>query len=182
MGDFNFIRSVEDRNLPGGNMNDILFFNEVISNVGLVELPIKGWAFTWSNMQENPLVQQLVWFFTSTSWTISYPHTMVTALSRYIWDHAPCMVSIETSVPKYTIFRFENYWIEMPNFHQVVCQYRNLPMDVTNPAVALSRELKNLRGLKRWSKRLSNLNTLITDCNLIMAQLEYLEELRPLFI
>lgn len=42
MGDFNFIRSVEDRNLPGGNMNDILFFNEVISNVGLVELPIKG--------------------------------------------------------------------------------------------------------------------------------------------
>jgi hypothetical protein len=28
-----------------------------------VELPLKGRAYTWSNMQENPLLEQLDWFF-----------------------------------------------------------------------------------------------------------------------
>jgi exonuclease III len=50
MGDFNFVRSVQNRNLPRGDMNDIFIFNEIISNVGLVEIPLKGRSFTWSNM------------------------------------------------------------------------------------------------------------------------------------
>ena len=37
VGDFNFIRSPEDRNNPGGDINDMLLFNEAISNLGLIE-------------------------------------------------------------------------------------------------------------------------------------------------
>ena len=50
LGDFNFIRSVENRNKDGVDMNDIFIFNEIISYLGLMELPLKGRAFTWSNM------------------------------------------------------------------------------------------------------------------------------------
>ena len=50
MGDFNFYRSLENRNRDGGNINDIFIFNEVISNVGLQEIPLKGRKYTWSNM------------------------------------------------------------------------------------------------------------------------------------
>jgi hypothetical protein len=32
VGDFNFYRTLTDRNKSGGNMNDIMIFNEVISN------------------------------------------------------------------------------------------------------------------------------------------------------
>jgi hypothetical protein len=42
MGDFNFIRSPNDRNKPGGDVNDMLLFNDAISNLELVELPLKG--------------------------------------------------------------------------------------------------------------------------------------------
>lgn len=42
MGDFNFIRSLENRNLPGGNIDDIVKFNEIISGLALLEIPIKG--------------------------------------------------------------------------------------------------------------------------------------------
>jgi exonuclease III len=35
LGDFNFYRSLQDRNREGGNMNGIMTFNEIISNVGL---------------------------------------------------------------------------------------------------------------------------------------------------
>jgi exonuclease III len=51
MGDFNFIRQPSDRNKLGGNVNDMLIFNEAISYLGIIELPMKGRKFTWSNMQ-----------------------------------------------------------------------------------------------------------------------------------
>jgi hypothetical protein len=60
---FNFYRFVENRNREGANMADIATFNEIISYLGLIELPIKGRSFTWSNMQADPLLVQLDWFF-----------------------------------------------------------------------------------------------------------------------
>jgi hypothetical protein len=63
LGDFNFIRSPENRNKPGGNIDDMLIFNDVIRTQNLTELSIKGRKYTWSNMQEDPLLEQLDWFF-----------------------------------------------------------------------------------------------------------------------
>jgi hypothetical protein len=57
MGDINFYRASSNRNLPGGNTNDMLLFNDLIHHLGLTELPIKGRSFTWSNMQDLPLLQ-----------------------------------------------------------------------------------------------------------------------------
>ena len=63
MGDFNFMRAPSDRNRPGGDVNEMLMFNEAISNQGLLELPLHGRKFSWSNMQQNPLLVKLDWFF-----------------------------------------------------------------------------------------------------------------------
>ena len=59
LGDFNLIRSPDNRNLPGADVNDMFIFNEIIGHLGLLELPIKGRSFTWSNMQDSPLLEQL---------------------------------------------------------------------------------------------------------------------------
>ena len=92
-------------------MNDIFIFNEIISYLGLVELPLKGRSFTWSNMQGQPSLEQLDWFFTSCEWTLKYPNTMVHPLAKPTSDHVPCVVSISTSIPKAQVFRFENHWV-----------------------------------------------------------------------
>lgn len=54
LGDFNFYRSAQNRNKPGGNFNDTMVFNNIISHLGLIELPINGRSYTWSNMQDSP--------------------------------------------------------------------------------------------------------------------------------
>ena len=77
VGDFNYIRSPNNRNKPGGNINDMITFNDFIRTQGLIELPLKGRSYTWSNMQEDPLLEQLDWFFTSNNWTTSYLNTTV---------------------------------------------------------------------------------------------------------
>lgn len=144
MGDFNFVRSVENRIIPGGDMNDIIIFNEIISKLGLIEIPLNGMAYTWSKMQDQPLLQQLDWVFTSPAWTLIFPHTSVTALSKYISDRTPCLMSIETSVPKAKIFRFENFWVDIPGFMDIVQDSWNLPVKGNNQAIVLNGKLKIL--------------------------------------
>jgi hypothetical protein len=56
VGDFNLIRSPENRNKPGGDVTDMLLFNEVISAQSWVEIPLHGRKYTWSNKQTSPLL------------------------------------------------------------------------------------------------------------------------------
>jgi hypothetical protein len=94
----------------------MLKFNEAISNLDLVEIPLHGLTFTWSNRQQEPLLQRLDWFFISQEWSIVYPDTCAKTLSRDISDHVPCLVSFKSKIPKLKIFRFENFWMEFDGF------------------------------------------------------------------
>jgi exonuclease III len=42
VGDFNLIRKPSDQNRPGGNVQEMFRFNEVISHLRLEELPLQG--------------------------------------------------------------------------------------------------------------------------------------------
>jgi endonuclease/exonuclease/phosphatase family metal-dependent hydrolase len=120
LGDFNFIRSSKNRNKPGGDVNDMFIFNDIIGHLGLVELPIKGRMYTWSNMHQQPLLEQLDWFFTTPTWTTHFPYTLVLPMANFSSDHVPCVVTIDTVIPKTRIFRFESYWVDHPTFLQCV--------------------------------------------------------------
>jgi endonuclease/exonuclease/phosphatase family metal-dependent hydrolase len=116
VGDFNLYRNPLDRNKPGADIADMLMFNEAISSLGLIELPLKGQRFTWTNKQHPPLLERLEWFFTSSNWTLSYPNTNVTTLVMETSDHVPCLINISTDIPKGCIFRFENFWLQHEDF------------------------------------------------------------------
>jgi hypothetical protein len=160
-----------------------LFFNELISHLGLLELPLKGRSYIWSNMQQNPLLVQLDWFFSTPNWTTFYPNTVVLPLAKPTSDHVPCVVSIDTVIPQANIFRFENYWVEQKGFLDCVSTAWNLDCWGKNAAALLSKKLKLLRGaLKVWKVGLSQLKNSIVRCNIVIAFLDNLEEERPLFL
>ena len=139
LGDFNYIRSPENRNKPGGDIHDMFTFNDFIREQNLTELPIKGRKYTWSNMQQNPLLEQLDWFFTSLNWTATFPNTTMTPLGKPVSDHVPCSVAIQTSIPRSKIFRFGTYWIAHPGFMDVVSLAWNKPIKYNKNANAASR-------------------------------------------
>jgi hypothetical protein len=63
--DFNLTRRPENRNIARRDLNLMLKFNEAISQLDLMEIPLHGLSFTWSNRQREPLLQRLDWFFIS---------------------------------------------------------------------------------------------------------------------
>jgi endonuclease/exonuclease/phosphatase family metal-dependent hydrolase len=143
VGDFNLCRSPDDRNRPGGDISDMLLFNEAINYLGLVDLPPKGRHFTWTNKQHSPLLECLDWFFTSTSWTLVYPNTFVTPLVMETSDHVPCLIIVSTSIPKQYLFHFENYWLHHNDFYNVVQQARIGPYLSNDAAKNLTAKFKS---------------------------------------
>ena len=61
--DFNLFRRPEDRNRDGADVNEMFLFNEAISKLSLIELPLHGRQYTWINKQSPPLLERLDWFF-----------------------------------------------------------------------------------------------------------------------
>lgn len=172
---------MEDTNKAGVDMNDIFIFNDIISSLGLLEIPLKGRRYTWSNMQQNPLLERLDWVFTSASWTLNFPNTSVLPMTRNISDHVPYVVKIDTKIPRSPIFRFENYWVEVEGFFDIVNSAWALDPDFEDPAKCISFKLKMLRKrLLSWSKNLSKLNVLLANCNRAVDFLDLVEEARSL--
>lgn len=65
MGDFNLYRYPENRNRDGADINDMFLFNSTISHMGISELSLQGKKYTWSNMQQPPLLEKLDWVFSN---------------------------------------------------------------------------------------------------------------------
>jgi hypothetical protein len=129
-------------------------------------------------LEQNALLEKLDWVFTSINWTVSFPNTLAYALSHAVSDQVPYVIQMESLVPKSNIFRFENYWVSMPDFFRTVEFFWNLPFNRENKAMILSGKFKLLRrGLKAWSQELSKL---INNSSYVLALLYGLEEQRTL--
>jgi hypothetical protein len=181
MGDFNFIKSPSNRNTEGGDVNDMLAFNEAISNLGLVELPLKGRKFTWSNMQQVPLLEKLDWFFTSSSWTLNYPSTLEFPPVKPTLDHLPSVVAIGTKIPRAKIFIFENYWLQHSSFKEIEKNAWKIPLGYSCSAKRVYAKFKNLRRpISLWEKNRPCLKKQIDQVNSVIELLDIVEETRPL--
>lgn len=84
-------------------------FNELIIDMDLSDIPFNGHKYTWSNMQEDPLLVKLDWVLSSSSWGITFPATAIQVLSKPVSDHSPFVISIGTTLPKASRFTFKNY-------------------------------------------------------------------------
>ena len=164
LGDFNYMRDPDNRNKPGGNLNDMITSNDIIRKQQLIEIPVQGRMYTWSNMQQDPLLEHLDWFFTLLHWTNVYPNTLIKPLGKPVSDHVPCIISIQTCIPRSKVFRFEPFWILHPGFMNLVQDVWNRPVRAHNAATILCRKFKTLgHALKIWSKNLSRLSIAIAN-------------------
>lgn len=80
--DFNIIRYSFERNKVGGGQRFSGLFNAFINFHELKEIVMTGGLFTWSNNQEDPLLEKLDRIIVSKDWEDFFPHAMVRKLPR----------------------------------------------------------------------------------------------------
>ena len=132
-------------------------------------------------MQQAPLLENIDWVFTSENWSSNYPNTMSIPLAKPISDHCPFVIKIGTSITKAQVFRFENLWLQHHDFQDVVQSIWQQPILASVSAKLITEKFKCLRkGLKIWSKNLSNLTSSIQATNNVFLMWDLFEEYRVL--
>ena len=108
---------------------------------------------------------------------------MASTLVSEVSDHTPCLLQVETEIPRGNNFRFEYYWMEHDQFMQVVNHGWSLPTFQMVSAKNLMAKFKNLRRvLKVWQKHISSIMANIANVKAVLSVMEILEEHRDLTV
>jgi exonuclease III len=89
-GDFNAVRSVEERKSAGNSSSQAgcSFFNQFIEDLVFVDLPLRGHNFTWFR-GDGKSMSRIDRFLLSERWCLTWPNCFQLALSRRLSDHCP---------------------------------------------------------------------------------------------
>ncbi len=156
LGDFNLLFSCHDKNGPLANATDTLSFRNVISSLGLLDIPLSNRAFTWSNGRACPILERLDRAFVSRDWQLHFPRSSLKALARPCSDHSPLLLTAYSFVPAPQLFRFESFWLRYRGASDLIGESWVPSGAEGDPALRFASKLSSLSGkLKDWSAGLS---------------------------
>jgi hypothetical protein len=95
---------MDNRNKHGESSALMFEFNYSISQLGNLEIALKGQSFTWSNKQQHSLLEKLDWCFVTQEWVSQFLGTKACMLERDVSNHVPWIIEIKTCIPKPNIF------------------------------------------------------------------------------
>ena len=98
-------------------MND---FSEFIFSLGLMDIPLEGGKFTWSNNWEIPAMSCIDRFIFSGEWEDRYPTVVQKRLPKLLLDHFPILLESGKFMRGKRPFRFENMWLKAEGFGRMV--------------------------------------------------------------
>ena len=85
-GDFNAIQLPSERLRANNFTQGMHNFSDFISFNGLLDIPLEGGSFTWSNSLSS---SRIVRFLFSSEWEKHYPNIHQKRLGRFLSDHFP---------------------------------------------------------------------------------------------
>ncbi|KAJ9163053.1 hypothetical protein P3X46_022768 [Hevea brasiliensis] len=115
MGDFNDLLASHEKQggLPHPNWL-LQRFRQAIEDVGLFDLPMSGYKFTWENGRDSDswVEEKLDWFLVSSSWCSKILHSIAYSLEVTSSDHLPIYLELKVFIPRRQVrlFRYENLW------------------------------------------------------------------------
>ena len=91
-GDFNIVRFPSERSNDSNLSIGMMDFSDFISEQGLVDIPLEGGLFTWSDNQEDEIWSTIDRFLFSPDWEDHYLAVSQRRLQNLLSDHFPLML------------------------------------------------------------------------------------------
>ena len=83
----------------------------IISELELVDSPLLGKKFTWSNKRDSPSMKKLDKFLFSTGWKNQFPLSLQKALSSQLSDHCSICLDSDADSQIHKLFHLEKVWL-----------------------------------------------------------------------
>ncbi|GJU58913.1 RNA-directed DNA polymerase, eukaryota [Tanacetum coccineum] len=153
LGDFNEVRSKHER--FGTTFNDAgaNAFNHFISSVGLIDLPLEGYSYTWA-LKSASKMSKLDRFLISDGLLSAFPSLSALCLDRHLSDHRPILMrelSVDYGPSPFHVF---HSWFSKDEFDKLVeDSWKNLACEDSNSISLLKKKFQALKAsIKAWCK------------------------------
>jgi hypothetical protein len=183
VGDFNLIYQATDKNNLNLNRRLMGKFRAAIDECELLEICLQNRRFTWSNERENPTMVRLDRAFCNSAWELLFPNFALHAMSTGVSDHCPITLSRQAMMPRKASFKFENFWIHIHGFREVVQQAWSKQQYGSAHTVLKNKLAETAKALRSWSKPLfSKVQLQLQIANEIILRLDVAQENRQLSV
>ncbi|XP_028083439.1 uncharacterized protein LOC114284691 [Camellia sinensis] len=180
-GDFNEIRSADERVGCSRRERGMKDFNDFIDRCELTELQMLGRKYTWCNATDGNKWSKIDKFLLTPEWIERFKFKLW-GLPRHISDHCPLLLMEDERDWGPKPFKFYNAWLLHPSFASFLenvwleCQIDG------SAGVILQRKLQTLKlALKKWSKEVfGNVAEKIKEDESQLHSLDLMAEVRPL--
>nr|GEV22983.1 RNA-directed DNA polymerase, eukaryota [Tanacetum cinerariifolium] len=153
MGDFNEVRIKDERRGTWFNSCNASFFNKFISSSGLVDIKMKGYAFTWSHPSGKKM-SKLDRFLASDGFISLFPSIMALCMDHHLSNHRTillCEVKVDFGpIP----FWFYHSWFKFDGFDDMVEHtWHSFSFSDNNSMIRLKKKLQELKKtIRQWIK------------------------------
>lgn len=173
-GDFNLIYKAEDNNNSILNRAMMGRFRKFINDVSLIDLPLIGRKFTWSNHQSFPTLVRLDRVLCSIDWEELFPNNLLQSAASEDSDHFPIILGLRDNCLGKRRFHFEAFWPKIEGFQEAVQEAWSTVSGQICPFQNLNLKLKAVaRALKeRSDKKVGHVASKLALAREILHQLE----------
>ena len=144
MRDFNMTGFMDEDQGCEGNMNDMDSFNDLIRDLGIIDIPLGEGSFTWSNKQATPAFAKLDRCLIVKIWDDIFPLFTCKALSNTLSDHIPISLCTSFTHRCGIRFHFKSIWLEHRDLWDIVASAWSFVSHV-DIATCLPQKLRKTR-------------------------------------
>ena len=131
----------------------MLEFSDFISIHILIDLPLEGGTFTWSNSREAASQSRLEKFLLSSNLEEHFSNNRQKRLHRLLSNHFPVLLEGENFHEGNHPFYFKNIWLKAEGFVEKVRTWWESYHFQDSPSFWIARKLKVLKlDVKKWNE------------------------------
>ncbi|GJY58836.1 RNA-directed DNA polymerase, eukaryota [Tanacetum coccineum] len=153
LGDFNEFRSEHERFGSIFNVSSAKAFNHFISALGLIDLPLEGYSYTWS-IKSASKMSKLDRFLVSEGLLMLFPSLFALCLERHLSDHRPIIMREVVADYGLSSFRVYHSWFTKDGFDKLVeDSWKTLSFADSSKITILRKKFQALKAsIKAWCK------------------------------
>ncbi|GJT31914.1 RNA-directed DNA polymerase, eukaryota [Tanacetum coccineum] len=150
-GDFNEVREASERFGSSYNERQAGLFNNFISNASLIDVPLGGYKFTWTDKWGSKM-SKIDRFLVSKLFYETFPNISGVILEKGISNHRPILIKDYVVDFGPTPFWFFHSWFKIEGFYSMVVDtWKNDGIVEANGLISFKKKLQNLkRVIREW--------------------------------
>ena len=148
-----------------------------------MEIALQNRKYTWSNERESPTLVRLDRMFCNHGREAAFPNFALNALATGASDHCPLFLTRQERTVRKAAFKFENHWLKIDGFKEVVTAAWNKPQFGSAHNVLNKKMAETATALRNWNKKLfSNARLQLHIANEVIFRLDIAQEVRQLTV